>query len=498
MSSYQELEEHFRGIADFEHAQSILGWDEASMMPMGGGESRARAMAAIAVLVHQRKTESKLSDLLAGAAEEELDVWQQANLREITREVELATCLPADFVEQQSRACARSEQAWRELRAANDWEGMLPLLTEVVTLAREEGAIRSEASGLGRYDALLDQFEPGVLSAEVDAQFSNLRSFLPGFLNEVLEHQASKSLLSLGDHFSVESQRTLGLEMMSVLGFDFDHGRLDISHHPFCGGVPDDVRITTRYNEDNFLESLMGVIHETGHAIYEQGLPDGWRDQPVGKALGAAEHESQSLLMEMQACRSREFVTFLAPIARRILAGDNYDESAWSVENLYRHYTRVRRGLIRVDADEVTYPLHVILRYDIEKPLIEGKIEVTDIPGLWAEKMQSFLGLDVEGDYRDGCMQDVHWMCGLFGYFPTYSLGAMMAAQLFTTAKKDRSGVMGELEQGDFSGLLGWLRQHVHGKGSLLSAPGMLQAATGSTLDADYYIKHLQQRYLAE
>jgi carboxypeptidase Taq len=499
MSHYQKLEQHFRAIADLDHAQAILGWDEASMMPSGGGEARARAMAALAVLVHQRKTDPLLREWLSEAEEERgLDEWQQANLREIKREVTLATCLPDDFVEKQSRACARSEQAWRERRAANDWEGMKPLLTEVVALAREEAAIRADATGLGRYDSLLDLFEPDVRSSEIDRQFETLRNFLPDFLNEVLDHQASKPMLPLGDHFSEASQRELGLEMMKVLGFDFKHGRLDISHHPFCGGVPEDVRITTRYSEGNFLQSLMGVLHETGHAMYEQGLPQAWRDQPVGTALGAGEHESQSLLMEMQACRSREFVTYLAPIARNILVDGGGDDQVWSVDNLYRHYTKVERGLIRVDADEVTYPLHVILRYDIEKPLIEGQIEVDHIPELWNEKMQSFLGLDTRGDYNNGCMQDVHWMCGLFGYFPTYSLGAMMAAQLFAAAKRARPAMLSDLQKGDFSHLLAWLRENVHSKGCLLPAPLMLESASGSTLDAGVFVNHLQRRYLAD
>ncbi|MFT5484477.1 MAG: carboxypeptidase Taq, partial [Halieaceae bacterium] len=495
MGSYEKLESHFTGIADLNHVSSILSWDEAAMMPAGGGEARASASATLAVLIHQRSTDPALLDWIAEAENEAgLNEWQRANVREIKRDYSNNICLPGQFVDAQSRACARSEQAWRTMRADNNWEGMRPLLEEVVVLAREEASLRSAGTGLSAYDSLLNLYEPGVTCAEIDIQFAPLREFLPGFLNTVLERQASEPIEPLGNSFSVAKQRELGLEMMAVLGFDFEHGRLDVSHHPFCGGVPDDVRITTRYREDNFLDSLMGVLHETGHALYEQGLPHAWRHQPVGTALGSAEHESQSLLMEMQACRSREFVKFLAPIAQRIMAGPDAAAAAWGVDNLYRHYTRVHRGFIRVDADEVTYPLHVILRYEIEKSLIEGEVEVSHIPELWNDKMQSYLGLNTRGNFTDGCLQDVHWPCGLFGYFPTYSLGAMTAAQLFSAANRDRPSILNEIEEGDFSHLLAWLRTNVHNKGSLLSATDMLTSATGSSLDANYFIDHLKRR----
>jgi carboxypeptidase Taq len=496
MSSYQKLEEHFKELADLHHLSSILQWDESVMMPAGGGEARASASASLSVLIHQRTTEPQLLDLINRAeAETDLSPWQCANLHEIKRSVTQETCLPESLVKNMSLACARSEQAWRTARVDNDWNTMAPLIEEVVKLTREEANLRAEATGLSAYDAMLDLYEPGISTTELDRYFAPLREFLPGFVDEVVEAQAGQPILDLGSSFSTADQRELGLKMMATLGFDFEHGRLDVSHHPFCGGVPDDVRITTRYREDSFLESLMGVLHETGHALYEQGLPRDWRAQPVGLARGAAVHESQSLLMEMQACRSREFVNYLTPIARETFSRQDDVSGSWDPENLYRHYTRVERGFIRVDADEVTYPLHILLRYEIEKALIEGQIEVADIPSIWDAKAQEYLGLDTAGNYKDGCLQDIHWMMGLIGYFPTYTIGAMTAAQLFSAAKSSRASLMQELAQGDFSHLVAWLRDNVHNKGSLLSAPELLKSATGSELDANYFINHLQQRY---
>jgi len=329
----------------------------------------------------------------------------------------------------------------------------------------------------------------------VDRVFADLKDFLPEFAAQVINQQAAELVLPLTGDFSIDKQKALGVEVMTALGFDFDHGRLDISHHPFCGGVPDDVRITTRYNTGNFVESLMGVIHETGHAMYEQGLPADWRRQPVGEALSSGTHESQSLLMEMQAGRTREFLQFLAPRAQRIFLGHESNDPAWSVDNLHRLYTRVERSHIRVDADEVTYPLHVILRYELEKDLIAGTLKVKDIPDAWDAKMSEYLDISTAGNFTDGCLQDVHWPAGLFGYFPTYTLGAMTAAQLFAAATREVKDLHGGISRGDFSQLLAWLRDKVHGQGKFLSFDELMLGATGETLDAKHFKQHLTQRY---
>ncbi|MCB1646547.1 MAG: carboxypeptidase M32, partial [Pseudomonadales bacterium] len=389
-NAYEQLTAHFQQIGDLQHVGSIVSWDEAAMMPAGGGQARGAAMATLSTVIHQLTTDERIGDWLDHCSNLDLDDWQKANLREIRRTYENNTCLPEDLVRAQSLSASASEQTWREARANNDWHTMQPLLTEVVRLAREEAQVRSEASGLGLYDSLLDTYEPDMRSARIDKLFSGLKTFLPEFVGEVIERQSGVKLLPLGDHFPIDQQRELGISAMQALGFDFSHGRLDVSHHPFCGGVQEDVRITTRYSTDNFVESLMSVIHETGHAMYEQGRPTGWSGQPVSEARSSGVHESQSLLMEMQAARSQEFLSHLAPLARRAF-GIADDDPAWSGTNLFHHCTRVERGLIRVDADETTYPLHVILRYEIEKALIEGSAEVNDLPDMWNEKMMAYL-----------------------------------------------------------------------------------------------------------
>jgi carboxypeptidase Taq len=280
---------------------------------------------------------------------------------------------------------------------------------------------------------------------------------------------------------------------MRVLGFDFEHGRLDISLHPFCGGVPDDVRITTRYNEDDFTQAVMAVIHETGHALYERGLPPAWRHQPVGQARGMSLHESQSLLMEMQASRSRQFIAFVAPLAREAVGGNG---PAWDEGNLYRLYTRVKPDFIRVDADEVTYPAHVILRYRLERALIAGDMAVDDLPAAWNAGMKELLGIVPPSD-REGCLQDIHWYDGAWGYFPTYTLGAMTAAQLFDAACRANPQIPTSIGRGDFVPLLAWLREHVHGHGARLSNRELLTRATGRPLDPAVFKRHLETRYLS-
>jgi carboxypeptidase Taq len=279
---------------------------------------------------------------------------------------------------------------------------------------------------------------------------------------------------------------------MESLGFDFSAGRLDVSAHPFCGGTPDDVRLTTRYDEADFAPALMGVLHETGHALYERGLPAAWRRQPVGAARGMSIHESQSLIVEMQACRSRSFLAFAAPLIREAFGGEG---PAWAPDNLWRLYGAVEPGFIRVDADEVTYPAHVVLRYGLEKAMIAGDLAPADLPGAWNDGMVHLLGL-VPPDDRLGCLQDIHWYDGAWGYFPTYTLGALTAAQLFAAAVVAEPGIPAALGRGDFGPLLAWLRVNVHAKGSLLSTDELIVAATGRPLDTEVFKRHLRRRYL--
>jgi carboxypeptidase Taq len=493
-SAYRELERRFRRITNLQHATAMLQWDLATMMPPGGQEARTEQMAALKVLAHEQLTETGMGDLLAAAAAEpELDSWQRANLAEMRRAWIHATALEARLVEALSRANAECEAGWREARPRSDFARIRPLLERVLALYREVAAAKAAKLGTTPYDALLDEWEPDGRAAEIDRIFEPLAAFLRPFLEEVLERQARAPA---PEHprgpFPIESQRALCERLMRAVGFDFDHGRLDISLHPFCGGVPDDVRITTRYSEADFTQSLMGVLHETGHALYERGLPAAWRYQPVGAARGMSVHESQSLLVEMQACRSREFLAYLAPLARQAFGGSG---KAWEAENLHRLYTRVSRSLIRVEADEVSYPAHVILRYRLERAMLEGRLAVADLPGAWNDGMAKLLGIRPPDDRR-GCLQDIHWYDGAWGYFPTYTLGAMTAAQLFAAAKRAEPGLPAAIAKGDFAPLTAWLKRNVHAKASSLPTRALIEEATGGPLDPEVFKAHLRERYL--
>ena len=490
--SYTQLHERFKQIGDLNHALGVLSWDDAAMMPVGGGKARSESMATLSGMAHELVSEPVLGEWLQNAEQEGLDTWQRANVREMRREWELARVIPGDLVVASSKAASTCEQAWRKLRAENDFPGVAPLLEEVVRLTRERAECLAEASGVSPYDALLDQYEPGLKQADFAGMFSELAGFLPRFVDGVIARQPASR--PIAGPFPIENQAALADRLMRTLGFDFERGRLDTSHHPFCGGDPDDTRITTRYNTDDFLESLFAVLHETGHALYEQGLPADWRRQPVGAAGGMALHESQSLLMEMQACRSPEFLSYAAPVIRECL-GATDDSGSWSLGNLLRLATKVERGFIRVEADEATYPLHVILRYELESALVDGALDVVDLPEAWNEKMERYLGLSTAGDDANGCMQDVHWYAGLIGYFPTYTLGALAAAQIFTAARDAIGDVHGELARGDFGRLVAWLRENVHGRGRVKPSMELITEVTGKSLGTGAFLAHLETRY---
>jgi len=495
MTPYAQLEAHFAELHQLGHAQAMLYWDEAVMMPRGGGLARGEALAALAALAHRTLTAPQVGDLLdaAEAGKDQPTEWQRANVRSMRRMHLRAVSLPEALVHATQIATMACQQIWRVARAENDWNAVAAPLTEVLALAREEAERLGDALKLSPYDALLDAYEEGTRAAEVAQLFDDLRGFLPDMIDRALGKQ--RKPLPLPGTFPRKHQRKLGEEMMRALHFDFARGRLDVSHHPFCGGVPDDTRITTRYSEDDFVESLMAVLHETGHALYQQGLPADWRRQPVGNCLGAAVHESQSLFVEMQVSRGRAFMEFAAPHLRQHLGGRQGDV-AWSADNLHANAIQVARGLIRVDADELTYPLHIILRFELERALIAGDLAVADIPQAWNELMSKYLGLSTDGNYKDGCMQDVHWFSGLFGYFPTYTLGALMAAQWFSAARDALPDLERQIAAGEFAALVGWLRREIHGRGRLKTAPELLTEITGEPLSLGPFKAHLERRYL--
>jgi carboxypeptidase Taq len=491
--SFAKLDELGRKLEALEHALAILGADEATHMAVGGGEKRADAMASLAGMLHARSTAPEIADWIEAAQSESLNDDQQVALREFRRQYANLTCLPSDFVERQTTARLRSEQLWRDLRGKNDWAAFLPALQNVVTLVREEAAMRADRLGLPPYDALMEQYDPGNRVAEITPVFTELKAFLKDFVPEALgvqeERLAATPLKPLSGSYPIERQRELGLAMMTAVGFDLTRGSLAVSHHPFCGGVPTDVRITTRYRTSDFLSALMGVLHETGHALYEQNLPVEWAHWPLGKARGMAVHESQSLFVEKQLGRNPAFWTWALPVVEQHLG------EAWSMADILPHVHYVERGLIRVDADEVTYPLHVILRYELEQELIAGRLEAIDIPEAWDAKMQEYLGLSTADNFADGPMQDVHWPGGAFGYFPSYTLGAMMAAQQWAALKREHPSVDDDIARGDFEAVNDWRRENIWSQGSRWSTPELMERATGERLAARYFTEHLRQRY---
>lgn len=495
MKSYKALEKQFRRIGAVNGALSMLGWDQSTMMPEGGAKARAEQMATLSVLRHEWITDPKTGALLgeADAQKKQLTPWQKANLREMQRQWRHATAVSSKLVEARSKAAMACEMVWRKARRDNDFKSFAKAFKPVLELTREAAAAKSNAFGLSAYDALLDEYEPGGRSETINKLFADLGGFLPGFIDKAMTKQGRKSApLPLKGPFATETQRAVGLKFMKALGFDFNRGRLDVSLHPFTGGIPDDVRITTRYEDADFTKSLMGVLHETGHALYELGLPKVWRDQPVGEARGMVLHESQSLLVEMQVCRGPEFIGYAGPVLRKAFGGTG---EAWSDANLQRIYTRVRPDLIRVDADEATYPAHVILRYRLEQAMLHDDLPISDLPHAWNDGMQTLLGVDVPSDAQ-GCMQDIHWAVGSIGYFPTYTLGALSAAQLFAAAKEQDKTILPGIAKGNFKPLLKWLRTNVHGQGSLLTTDELLRQATGKPLSTAAFKAHLKARYL--
>ncbi len=493
MTPYRNLEARFRRMALIGEAGAILVWDRSVNMPEQSAEARADQMATLSVLAHEDMSRPEIAEWLAAAegSNAALDPWQRANLREMRRGWVHATAVPADLLEASVKASSACEMAWRAARPKNDFKSVLPLLAEVLKLTIETGQAKAAKLGTGVYDALLDQYEPAGRAAAIDIIFADLETFLPSAIERVLDAQKKKPATQPKGPFPIERQRALSERLMRAVGFPFERGRLDVSHHPFSGGTPDDLRITTRYDEADFAKALMGTLHETGHALYEAGLPKAWRRQPVGEARGMAMHESQSLLLEMQCCRSRDFIAFAAPIMREILKTGGPD---WSDENLYRLATRVERGFIRVDADEVTYPAHVILRYRLEQAMVGGGLQLADLPGAWNDAMKRMLGTVPPTDTL-GCLQDIHWYVGAWGYFPTYTLGALAAAQLFAAAERATPDLRGAIGRGDFKPLYAWLGTHVHGKASLEATDEIIARATGARLGAAAWKAHIERRY---
>ena len=496
-SAYERLHQRFERMATIHEASAMLGWDASAMMPPGGGQARGDQLAVLASLAHGLLIEPAVADDLLEAEDDkqQLGLWQATNLKLMRQAHIRAVALPADLVEAQARANSACEKIWRQARQTSDFALVRPALQEVVRLVRLQAQALGEALSLTPHDALMDGFQPGIYGADVKPVFDRYKIYLKDALPqaEALQARRPAPVMPQGP-FPVALQETLCRNLSQRAGLEADHSRLDRSTHPFCGGISTDVRITTRYDESNFAKSLLGVMHETGHALYERGLPADFARQPIGYAAGMAAHESQSLIVEMQACRSDAYLGWLG---QELHATFNGDAAPYQADNLGRLWRRIERGFIRVDADEMTYPAHVIMRFELEQALIAGDLQVADLPSAWNEALHALLGITPPDDAH-GVLQDIHWYDGLFGYFPSYTLGAMAAAQLMKAARHRVGGLDTALSQGDFGPLLGWLRQNIHSHGSLLGFNDLMRQATGKPLDPADFEAHLNARYLAD
>jgi carboxypeptidase Taq len=495
-SPYKQLEQEFRRLHAFRGALALLRWDAAVMMPRGSADVRGEQLAALETEHHALLTSPRVSRLLdrAQANTQGLEDWQLANLREMRRQRDHAIATPVTLISRLAKATSRAESQWLEARQQGKFELFAPHLEEVVRLVRDKAALLGQALNLAPYDALVDEFTPGVTTAEIDAMFKALSRRLPALIREVIALQEKQPIQPLSGKFTASKQRALTVEIMKAMGFPFDRGRLDESQHPFTEGVPGDIRITTRFDSTDVFSGILGALHETGNAMYDLGLPQEWRDQPVGRDRGMALEESQSLLMEMVICRSRPFVRYLKPLLEKHFGVSGPE---WSEENLYAHLTRVKRGPIRVDADELTYTLHIQLRYELENQLLSGELAVRNLRDAWNAGMEQRLSVKPQNDL-EGVLQDVHWAVGSFGYFPSYALGAVMAAQFYEAMRFAVPDVEAQIARGEFSGLMGWLRDHVHSQGARVSAQDLLKNATGKPLSAAPALRYLEGKYLQD
>jgi carboxypeptidase Taq len=493
LSAYQQLAERHARLSRLGYFHQLSEWDQRTHMPPAGAATKARAHSELASLLHGLATDPGLDDLLARTRDEALDDWQRANVQEIQRRRALSRELPAALVSRHQIAVGTCNAAWMPARRSNDWPAFAATLAPVVAVLREEALCQGEALGVSRYDALLQRWERGTTTARLRRLFAQVSGWLPEMVQHALARQRDEVVLVPTGPFPVAEQAALCQRIMFALGLDPASARLDVSPHPFVtSGSPQDVRLTNRYDEAALMPALRSLVHEAGHGSYRQGSPAEWAEQPLGEPASAAMDEGQALFFERHIGMRPAFSTWLAPQLGQAFG----DQPAFDAENLARLALRVRPGKLRTAADELTYPAHVILRFEIERALIDGEIEVADIPAWWDEHMRRLLGIDTRGDFRDGPLQDMHWPDGGFGYFPSYLLGAMTAAQLAASAERDLGSLDGHIAQGDFAPITGWLGNQVWSQASRFEPDELLQRCTGSTLDPEFLRRHLAQRYL--
>lgn len=468
---------------------ALLHWDQSTMMPPGGHAHRSDQLALLAGLVHARRTDPRVGEALAACGEPEGDGVEAGNLRCWRRAYARAASIPADLAVALARAASDGEEAWKRTRAENDWRGFLPYLEAILKLRREE----AEAVGYAHeaYDALLDEYEPGQTAAALEPLFRDLRAELTALLDRIQGSAHRPDAGILDREFRTQAQKRFCSMVVGTLGYDLRRGRLDTTAHPFSTRIgPGDVRITTRFDERDFSIGLFGAVHEAGHALYSQGLPRKHFGTPSGHSASLGVHESQSRLWENLVARSFGFWEHFHPLAEEWFTALR----GVSLEALHFALNDVRPGLVRVDADEVTYNLHIMLRFELELGLMRGELEATDLPEAWNHGMRDLLGL-VPPDHADGVMQDVHWAAGLLGYFPTYTLGNVYAAQLFEAAQDELGPLEPLFARGEFAPLLAWLREHVHAWGKRRDPVELIRAATGREPDAGSLVRGLKNKF---
>ncbi len=494
-SMFEELVAHEKETALWQATQSLLEWDERTGMPIGGGDFRADQVGLLATTIHRRRTDPRVGQWLERLASTELAQDPHSDsgtvIRCLRREYERACRLPVDLVEALSRATVVGQQTWDHARKQNDYQHFKPALTNLVQLKRE-AAERLREPGQSLYDALMDDYEEGAQAEQITRLFADLRTHLVKLTQAIAGSKRAPDTSVLRRPNSVVAQRKLSRRVAEAIGFDFSRGRLDETSHPFCTSLgPSDCRILTRYFEDWLPAGFYGTLHEAGHGLYDQGLRSQWYGLPPGNFVSLGIHESQSRLWENLVGRSREFWQFFLPEAKSILGSTLTDVD---VDTIYRSVNVSEPSLIRVEADEVTYNLHIIIRFDLEQALLEGRIGIDDLPDAWADRYESDLGVRPPNE-KDGVLQDVHWSAGLFGYFPTYTLGNLIASQLWNAAAAELGNLPQLIAGGDFSPLLSWLRTHIHQPGRCYSANELVKRCTGTSMTSEPMISYLNQKF---
>jgi carboxypeptidase Taq len=492
-AAYESLCSHTRETAKLASIMGLLEWDERTKMPPAGGDYRAEQISYLAGEIHKRQTNPAVGEWLAALADSPLAADRHSEsgtvIRQLQREYDKKTKLPQALVEELSRTAVLGQQMWVEARKADDFAKFRPLLEKTIELKRHEAAALGYK--VTPYDALLDDYEPGATTAEVGPALAGLRDALTPLVEQIVGSSRQPDGELLKREFPIDAQEAFGKAASAAIGFDYAAGRLDVTDHPFCAGAgPRDQRITTRYNLYDFGDAFFSILHEAGHGLYEQGLPADQFGLPTGEAVSLGIHESQSRMWENQVGRSRAFWEHFLPQAQQKFAS----LKGASLDTFYGAINEVRPSLIRVDADEVTYNLHILIRFELERAMIENDLQAADLPAAWNEKYQRYLGITPPND-ADGALQDVHWSAGLFGYFPTYSLGNLYAGQFFAQASKELGDLPGTFRRGEFRPLLDWLRQKIHAHGQRWSAGELALNVTGQPLSHAPWIDQMRSKY---